>query len=402
MVKETKYYDCLGVSPTASDEDIKRAYRKLALKYHPDKNKEDGAAEKFKDVSVAYDALSDPEKRKRYDQFGEKGLDQEGGGGDPSDIFSHMFGGGGRKRGEPKPKDIVHELPVALEDFYKGKIAKLAITRDRLCGSCKGRGSNKEGVDAVCRQCQGRGVVLVTRQLGPGFIQQMQAACQGCGGKGSSLKPEDRCGDCQGERTKKERKVFEVAIEKGMKKGDHVAFIGDGDQVPGVALSGDIIIIFDQKPHATFTRKGSHLLVEHTLTLSEALTGFKFLLQHLDGRQLCLQPLPGTVLDPDHLWAVDREGMPVAKTGGSERGALIVKFKVTFPKTISEKDAEQLRKLLGKPEEIPRPPPGVHYEECHLVATTVDLAEAERGGRSDDDDDQPRGRGGPSVGCNQQ
>lgn len=113
MVKETKYYDALGVTPTATDDEIKRAYRKLALKYHPDKNKEESAAQKFKQVSLAYECLSDPEKRRMYDQFGEAGAGMDGGI-DPTDIFSQFFGGGSRTRGEPKPKDIIHQLPVPL------------------------------------------------------------------------------------------------------------------------------------------------------------------------------------------------------------------------------------------------------------------------------------------------
>jgi DnaJ family protein A protein 2 len=392
MVKETKFYDLLGLTPDASDEDIKRQYRKLALKYHPDKNKEPGAQEKFKEISVAYDALSDPEKRKNYDQYGEKGIDGSAGGVDPSDIFSAFFGGGGRPRGEPKPKDIVHELPVALENFYTGKVAKLAITRDRLCGGCNGTGSNKPGVDAKCRDCNGRGVQIITRQMG-NFIQQMQTACSGCKGKGSSLKPEDRCTKCNGEQICKEKKIFEVNIEKGMKKGDFVAFRGDGDQVPGVRLAGDIIIVLDLKHHPVFTRKGDHLYIEQTISLTQALTGFTLNITHLDGRTLSIRPPQNTCIDPDHLWAISREGMPVAKTGGSERGMLVIKFKVQFPQTLSDDDSRQLRKVLGAPPSPATPPDA---EEVYLTKTAIDLnAEQANHSRNEDDDDDPRAsRGG--------
>lgn len=401
MVKETKFYDTLGLSPDASDDDIKRQYRKLALKFHPDKNKEPGAQEKFKEISVAYDALSDPEKRKNYDQYGEKGLDGAGGGGaDPSDIFSAFFGGGRRQQGEPKPKDIVHELPVALDSFYNGKTVKLAITRDRLCGGCSGSGSNKPGVDAKCRECNGRGVQIITRQMG-NFIQQMQAACSSCKGKGSNLKPEDRCTKCNGEQISKEKKVFEVVVEKGMKKGDFVAFRGDGDQVPGVRLSGDIIIVLDLKHHPIFTRKGDHLYMEQTISLAQALTGFSLNVTHLDGRVLTIRPPSNTCIDPDHLWAISREGMPVPKTGGSERGNLVIKFKVQFPQTLSDDDSKQLRRVLGAPAESASPPDA---EEVYLSKTTIDLnAEHARHGKNDeDDDDDPRasrGGGGRSAQC---
>ena len=395
MVKETKFYDILGLSPDAAEEDIKRQYRKLALKFHPDKNKDEGAQEKFKEISVAYDVLGDPEKRKLYDQYGEKGLDGSGGGADPSDIFSAFFGGG-RPRGEPKPKDIVHELPVALEHFYNGKVVKLAITRDRLCDKCSGSGSNKPGVDAKCRDCSGRGVQIITRQMG-NFIQQMQQACSACKGKGSCLKPEDRCTKCNGDQVMKDKKIFEVNVEKGMKKGDFVAFRGEGDQVPGVRLSGDIIIVLDLKHHPLFTRKGDHLYLEQTISLAQALTGFSLNITHLDGRNLTIRPAQDTCIDPDHLWSIHREGMPIPKTGGSERGMLVIKFKVQFPQSLSSDDAKALRRVLGAPAEAASPPDA---EEVYLSRTTVDLNAEQSSANREDDDDEPRGaRGGRSAQC---
>lgn len=386
----------LGVPPTATTDEIKRAYKKLALKYHPDKNQEPGAQEKFKEISVAYEVLSDDEKRQRYNQYGEKGVNEDVSGADPSDIFASFFGGGRRNRGEPKPKDIVHELPVALESFYNGKTSKLAITRDRLCPDCKGSGANKEGVDAKCRDCGGRGVRMVTRQLGPGFIQQMQAACPACSGKGSSLKPEDRCKGCNGEQVVKDKKIFEVNIDKGMKRGDAVTFTGEGDQVPGVRLSGDIIIVLDQKPHDVFQRKGSHLLVEKTISLSEALTGCKIVIKHLDGRSLVVSTPPGVVIDPDFLWSVNREGMPVAKTGGVERGNLIFKFKVKFPQSLAEIESSKLRQILGVPEAplIPN-----DHEEATMHPTTIDLSQSQ--GKADDDDDDAPPQGPRGATCAQ-
>jgi DnaJ family protein A protein 2 len=246
-------------------------------------------------------------------------------------------------------------------------------------------------VDARCRDCNGRGVQVITRQMG-NFIQQMQAPCSNCKGKGSSLKPEDRCKKCNGEQILKEKKIFEVNIEKGMKKGDFVAFRGDGDQVPGVRLSGDIIIVLDQKHHALFTRKGDHLYMEQTISLAQALTGFTLNVTHLDGRTLSIRPPHNTCVDPDHLWSISREGMPVAKTGGSERGMLVIKFKVQFPQTLSDDDSRELRKVLGVPPNPASPPDA---EEVYLSKTQIDLnAEQSRHAQNEDEDDEPRARGG--------
>ena len=405
MVKETKFYDLLGVQPGVDEDALKRAYRKLALKYHPDKNKEEGAQEKFKEISVAYEVLSDPEKRKRYDAYGEKGVDDEMQGMDASDIFSHFFGGGRRQRGEPKPKDIVHELPVPLEAFYTGKVSKLAITRDRFCGKCDGRGTNKPGVDATCRDCHGSGVQNVTRQLGPMFVQQMQIQCPRCNGRGVACKPEDRCKGCDGKQVIKEKKIFEVHIDKGAKKGDHVTFTGEGDQIAGVRLSGDIIIVFDQKPHPLFHRNGSHLIIERSISLSEALTGCQIVIDHLDGRKLLLKAAPGAVIDPAFLWAVDREGMPVPGTGGVEKGQLIVKVKVDFPRNVSAQQSEALRTILGAP---PTPAGAASAEECFMVPTKMDIREESqqrraRGGFHFVDADEADMHGGPqTASCAQQ
>ncbi|ORC83409.1 heat shock protein DnaJ [Trypanosoma theileri] len=393
MVKETKFYDALGVSPDASDDDIKRAYRKLALKYHPDKNKDPGAQEKFKEVSVAYECLSDSEKRSRYDQFGEKGVDMESGGIDPTDIFASFFGGS-RARGEPKPKDIVHELPVPLEAFYTGKVIKLAITRDRLCEACGGSGSKIPNASVTCKECSGHGVKVITRPIGPGFIQQMQVTCPKCNGKGTDMKEEDKCPTCKGKQVLKDKKVFEIVVEKGMHRGDNVTFRGEGDQIPGVRLAGDIIIIFGQKPHPLFTRKGDHLLMEHTISLAEALTGFKLNVKHLDGRDVSINSTG--VVDPAKLWCVEREGMPVPNTGGVERGDLVVKLHVKFPvgREFTPEEIQVLRGILGYPEQAE---PHSDAMICNLKETSIDLekeASRRRQASTDDDDDAPQGHAG--------
>ena len=213
MVKDTKYYDLLEVSPSASDSELKKSYYKLAKVYHPDKNP--NAGEKFKEISHAYEILSDSQKRQVYDQYGEEGLsnDGHGHGVSPEDLFSQLFGGGGRSRqsGPRKGKDMVHQLKVSLEDLYKGKVSKLALQKQVLCAGCEGRGG-KAGSVTTCRGCQGRGIKIIMRQMGP-MIQQMQQTCGDCNGEGSVMNEKDRCKQCNGRKVANERKVFSTQLD---------------------------------------------------------------------------------------------------------------------------------------------------------------------------------------------
>lgn len=403
-------YDALGVAPDVDENGLKRAYRKLALKYHPDKNAgNEEAAEMFKKIGHAYEVLSDSEKRSLYDRHGKKGLEQGGGAEahDASDIFS-MFFGGGRPRGEPKPKDIVHELPVSLEDMYLGKLKKIAATRDRLCDACNAEGVKPGAQREHCSDCNGRGVRIVMQQVFPGMVQRGQAPCPTCDGQGQRVRPSDLCNKCQGKKVAKEKKILEVHIEKGMKKGDHVRFTGEGDQVPGVKLSGDILLVIGQKPHDVFKRVGSHLLMNHTISLQEALCGFELPIQHLDKRMLLVKIPPGRVIDPNFAWTVHREGMPVPNTGGVERGNLVIHFEVDFPATLPAKARGEIATAFAFTQ--PTVPQG---------AKTVGLAEyapqpkrrrgrGPRQMRADDDDDEDEahfragGGGGGGAQCQQQ
>lgn len=271
----TKFYKLLEVEKDASETEIKKAYRKMAIKHHPDKG---GDPEKFKEITRAYEVLSDSEKRSTYDRFGEEGL-EEGGGGDPSDIFEAFFGGGkGGGRGKArkqKTKDVVQPLKVTLEQLYTGQTKKMAITRQVI--------DKKRGVQS-CGECGGRGVTVQTVRMGP-MIQQMQSACGACGGQGKSF------------RTKSEKEILEVHIQKGSPDKHKITFREMADEAPDHD-AGDVIFTINEQPHKDFKRKGADLFLERNISLVEALCGFTLEITHLDGRKLLVSSTPGDIVKP--------------------------------------------------------------------------------------------------------
>jgi DnaJ family protein A protein 2 len=370
------------VPRTASTGEIKKAYHRLAKEFHPDKNPEEG--EKFKEISFAYEVLTDPEKREIYDNHGIKGLREgAGGGGFPNDIFGGLFGGlfggspfgfggaafgGGSVRGgrmRQKGEDTVQPLKVSLEDLYNGKTSKLALSKQIICVKCKGHGG-KAGAIHPCRNCHGTGVKVTYRQLGPGMVQQMQGVCGDCHGEGEVMNEKDRCKTCRGKKVVKDNKILEVHVDKGMKNGQKITFRNEGDQMPGIE-PGDIIIVLQQKEHAVFQRVGNDLKCSHMLGITEALCGFEFCLKQLDGRDLVVRNPPCNVITPGSQRCVLNEGMPLYRNP-FERGNLYIKFEITFPpnKFIQPSQIKILESLL--PERQPAEMPvGEHVEEVDLV-----------------------------------
>ncbi|KAH0830469.1 hypothetical protein J3R83DRAFT_1894 [Lanmaoa asiatica] len=386
MVRETKYYDLLEVAPDASENELKKAYRKKALRLHPDKG---GDPELFKEVTHAYEVLADPEKRSIYDTRGEAGLSEQGGMGgmDPQvshfplplhylipsayvlqDLFSQIFGGGGffgggggRSQGIRKTKDLVHRVQVSLEDLYKGKTTKLALTRNALCLKCNGKGG-KDGAVRQCGSCNGRGIKLTLRQMGP-MIQQIQSSCDECNGTGEFINPKDRCPICKGKKVMPEKKILEVHIDKGMKGGQTITFAGESDQSPN-AQSGDVVIVLEEKPHDKFKRQENNLITELEVDLLTALAGGEVAIKHLDDRALLLRFLPGEVVKNETVKVVRSQGMPSQRH--HEPGDLYVKFTVNFPDTIDPSKVPLLEEALPPRIPLQNFPKGVHLEEVDL------------------------------------
>ncbi|XP_057313639.1 dnaJ homolog subfamily A member 4-like [Hydractinia symbiolongicarpus] len=387
MVKETKLYDILGVSPTSTPEEIKKAYRKLALKYHPDKNPDE--PEKFKEISAAFEVLSDEKKRSVYDKYGDEGLKESGGGEfhSPFDIFDMFFGGGGRRRkpGEKaKGRDTVHQLKVSLEELYNGATRQLALQKNVICSGCNGIGG-KEGSVQKCENCNGSGVEVKLRQIGPGMVQQIQQPCRECHQTGEKIREKDKCKKCHGKKVNKERKILECKVEKGMKDGQKIVFSEEGDQAPDIE-PGDIVIILDEKDHDVFKRNKHDLHMTMEIELADALCGFSRTITTLDKRELLITSNPGEVIRPGELKCVMDEGMPVYRT--IQKGRLVIDFKINFPKDkwLNNDKIPKLEKLL---------PPREKYvaadlsEEVHL-SKIEDVPPSYHGGSYDDDDDDDR------------
>ncbi|KAL2927158.1 DnaJ protein-like protein ANJ1, partial [Bienertia sinuspersici] len=378
----TRYYEILGVSKNASPEDLKKAYKKAAIKNHPDKG---GDPEKFKELAQAYEVLSDPEKREIYDQYGEDALKEGMGGGsgmhDPFDIFQSFFGGspfggGGSSRGrrQRRGEDVVHPLKVSLEDLFTGTTKKLSL-----------KGS-KSGASTKCSGCQGTGMKVSIRQLGPGMIQQMQHPCNECKGTGETISDKDRCPQCKGDKVVPEKKVLEVVVEKGMQNGQKITFPGEADEAPDTA-TGDIVFVLQQKEHPKYKRKGEDLFYEHTLSLTEALCGFRFVLTHLDGRQLLIKSNPGE--------AIDDEGMPIYQRPFM-KGKMYIHFTVEFPDSLSPDQVKALEAILP-----PKPSMSLtdmELDECEETTLhNVNIEEEMRRKQTQshqeayDEDDEPQG-----------
>lgn len=395
MVKETAFYDILEVPPTATDSELKKAYRKLALKYHPDKNPD--AGDKFKQISMAYEVLSDPKKRELYDRGGEEAIKGGGAGGmdfhSPMDIFDLFFGGGrggGGRRGPKKGKDVIHQLKVSLEDMYNGATRKLALQKNVICSKCEGRGG-KEGSVQKCGNCRGTGMQVRVQQIGPGMVQQIQSVCSECRGEGEVIDPKHRCKTCNGKKIVKERKILEVHIDKGMKDNQQIRFSGEGDQEPELE-PGDIVIVLDEQEHERFRRRGHDLIMKMQLELVEALCGFQKTIKTLDGRTLVITNLPGDVVKNEEIKCVMGEGMPVYRDP-FEKGRLIIQFEVVFPPTgsLSPEAITTLESVLPPRTEIIIPDDA---EECQLQ--DFDSSHQRFGGRQtevyDSDDEHPSGQ----------
>jgi len=345
----TDYYQLLGVARSATDREIKKAYKKKALELHPDKNKGNPDVEKqMQEVNAAYSVLSDAEKRRIYDQYGEEGLkkDGRGGGGSPfGDIFSQFFGGGfggnNNRRKIPKGQSITIELQCTLEDLYNGRDFEVLQRRQVLCNHCRGTGAEDPNDVSKCPVCGGSGVKVVNQQLAPGFVQRVQTTCDKCGGKGKIIKAS--CGHCHGTKVNIGEQFVVVIVEKGMVDGFEIVSPSDADQNPEEE-PGDLIFKVKTLPHSLFTRNGNDLNMIKRISLLEALVGFSFSFTHLDGHSVTVTR--AEVTWPGLVQLVPDEGMPF-HSFPSQKGNLYVTYEIAFPRYVTEEQKAEFKRLLA-------------------------------------------------------
>jgi molecular chaperone DnaJ len=365
MARAPDHYKTLGVDKKASQEDIKKAYRKLARKYHPDTNSEPGAEERFKAISEAYDVIGDPEKRKKYDRGGSVfgggnpfGTGTTGGGagggatatdfGSFSDILSGIFnsGGGGRDRTKPsveRGKDLETSVTLSFEQANEGAQIPVSVATHAACGTCRGSGARPGTSPKVCPVCNGRGV----EAQGQGVFS-ITRPCHRCNGSGTVI--EDPCPTCAGEGRLSEMKRYRVNIPAGVREGSRIKLAGKGEAGLRGGPAGDLYVITHVTESPVFKPKGSNYEVEVPITVTEALGGAEVEVPTLNGTKK-LRVAPGT--KHGTLQRLRGEGPPILS--GSGRGDLHYRFVIEMPTDLTQeqRDAvEQLSKVMnGNPRE---------------------------------------------------
>ena len=349
------YYEILGVDKSADENAIKKAYRSLAKKYHPDMNPGDATAEqKFKEVNEAYSILSDPDKKAKYDQFGSAAFDGTGGFngggfgdfGDFGDIFSNIFGGGfggfgggssARRNGPVDGDDIAVRMTLTFEEAAKGLKRDVTYHRVQKCSDCGGSGAEKGSEVETCTKCHGSGRIRVQQRTMFGVMQSEQA-CDACRGSGKIIKKP--CGNCNGKGYVKVSKTLSVNIPAGMDDGQRMALRGQGNEGRNGGMAGDLIIVFSVKPHEIFTREGYDLYCEVPVTFTDATLGAEIEVPTLEGKIKHTIP-EGT--QPGTTFRIREKG--ISRVNGKGKGDLYFTVNVEVPKNLSGAQKDILRKF---------------------------------------------------------
>ena len=371
MAAKRDYYEVLGVSKSATQDEIKKAYRKLAMKHHPDRNRDNPEAiEKFKEATEAYEVLSSEEKRQVYDNYGFEGVNNSGGPqwdpnsfrgfedifgdfGSFGDIFGSFFGGGGRGRrsrrsGARNGRDLSIELAISFEDAAFGVEKKIELTRREVCSECKGSGAKKGTSAEVCPDCGGSGQVRRSQ----GFFS-ISTSCPRCHGNGQVIS--NPCSSCGGEGLERRKRKLSIKVPGGVVDGSHLKIGGEGEAGVKGGYNGDLYVVVRVKPHKFFERMDDDIVCIVPISFPQAALGCEIFVPTLDGKKAKLKIPAGT--QPESVFRLRGQG--VQHLGRSSRGDQLVKIDVVVPVKMSskiKKVVEELGGVLGEdsaPEPVP-------------------------------------------------
>ena len=342
------FYELLGVEKNASGEDLKKAYRKLAMKYHPDRNPGDEKAEqKFKDLSEAYDVLRDEQKRAAYDRYGHAAFEQGGGGaggfgfgggGGFADIFDEMFGDimgrRGGQRGPARGQDVRFNMEFTLEEAYHGKKASITVPSSISCEPCKGSGSKGGAAPSTCPTCRGAGRMRVQQ----GFFT-VERTCPTCHGGGKVIT--DPCPTCGGSGRERKEKSLEVTIPPGVEEGTRIRLSGEGEVGMNSAPPGDLYIFLAIKPHRIFQRDGANLFMRLPIPMTTAALGGEMEVPTVDGGRVKVQITKGT--QHGHRFRIKGKGMSVLRSAA--RGDMFLEAAVEVPVSLTDKQKKLLKEF---------------------------------------------------------
>ncbi len=362
------YYEVLGVEKGADANTLKKAYRKVAMKYHPDRNPDNKEAEeKFKEAAEAYEVLSDPQKKARYDQFGHAGMGQggfSGGGATVEDIFEqfgHMFGGGGspfdsffggssrsgRRNGGQKGTNVRIKVSLTLEEIAEGITKKIKIKKQSTCETCGGSGAKDSGSVSTCSTCQGSGYV---RQVKQTFLGHMQTTtvCPKCNGAGKIVTA--KCNTCRGDGTTLGPETIEIEIPAGVEHGMQLSMRGKGNAGKNGGPSGDLLITIEEKTHDNFTRDGMNIIYDLYVNFVDAALGTSVEVPTLGGKVKIKIP-EGT--QSGKIFRLKGKGLPSVQSYG--KGDQLINVNIWTPKTTNAEEKELLEKLRSQPNMQPNP-----------------------------------------------
>ena len=350
---DIELYDLLNVKKDSSPAEIKKSYRKLAMKYHPDKNNESTAEERFKKISMAYDILSDTEKRDKYDKYGLEGLKAMSSGGgppmDPFNIFNNIFNNSSnsnffnpferQERRKTKTKNRIEKIDIDIEDIFNEKELLINYNKKIICTLCDGKGTLNASDIISCKTCEGKGKIIRIIQMGPNMISQSQEICSSCRGRGKYIEDHNKCPECLDNKKVNTTKKIKLKLSNKYKNNEQIVFEGESDQEVGVDMFGDLIIVISYKKHPLYEYDNNYnLILNKDITLGQAICGMSFDIDHLDNKKFSINCKE--IINPNSKKVIKGKGI-------NSSGDLIILFNIIFPTSLSDERKLYLSKILN-------------------------------------------------------